>query len=86
MMDVFEDGMQSVRMTYYPPCPEPDLVIGLTPHSDAAGITILLQVNEVEGLEVKKDGAWIPVNFLPEAFVVNVGDILEVRPLVLLKF
>ncbi|KAK1420377.1 hypothetical protein QVD17_21920 [Tagetes erecta] len=78
MIDVFEDGMQSVRMTYYPPCPEPDLVIGLTPHSDAAGITILLQVTEVEGLEVKKDGVWIPVNFLPDAFVVNVGDILEI--------
>ncbi|MFS7931481.1 putative thebaine 6-O-demethylase [Helianthus anomalus] len=80
MIDVFEDGMQSVRMTYYPPCPKPDLVIGLTPHSDAAGVTILLQVNEVEGLEVKKDGVWLPVNFLPDAFVVNIGDILEVRP------
>ena len=80
MTDVFDDGMQSVRMTYYPPCPQPDLVIGGTPHSDAAGITILLQVNDVEGLQVKRDGVWIPVNFLPDAFVVNVGDILEVRP------
>ncbi|XP_071715208.1 oxoglutarate-dependent flavonoid 7-O-demethylase 1-like [Rutidosis leptorrhynchoides] len=78
MIDVFDDGMQSVRMTYYPPCPQPDLVIGLTPHSDAAGITILLQVNDVEGLQVKKDGVWIPVSFLPDAFVVNVGDILEI--------
>ncbi|KAL4563431.1 hypothetical protein LXL04_027473 [Taraxacum kok-saghyz] len=76
--DIFEDGMQSVRMTYYPPCPEPDLVIGLTPHSDASGITILLQVNDVDGLQVKKDGVWIPVSFLPDALVVNVGDILEV--------
>ncbi|XP_076885344.1 oxoglutarate-dependent flavonoid 7-O-demethylase 1-like [Bidens hawaiensis] len=78
MIDVFEDGMQSIRMTYYPPFPEPDLVIGLTPHSDAAGITILLQVTDVEGLQVKKDGVWIPVNFLPDAFVVNIGDILEI--------
>ncbi|KAI7734006.1 hypothetical protein M8C21_017907, partial [Ambrosia artemisiifolia] len=78
MLDIFEDGMQSVRMTYYPPCPQPDLVVGLTPHSDAAGITILLQVNDIEGLQVKKDGLWIPVNFLPDAFVVNVGDILEI--------
>ncbi|KVH89419.1 Non-heme dioxygenase N-terminal domain-containing protein [Cynara cardunculus var. scolymus] len=78
MLETFEDGMQSVRMTYYPPCPQPDLVIGLTPHSDAAGITILLQVNDVEGLQVKKDGVWLPVSFLPDAFVVNVGDILEI--------
>ncbi|KVH89441.1 codeine O-demethylase-like [Cynara cardunculus var. scolymus] len=78
MFEIFEDGMQSVRMTYYPPCPQPDLVIGLTPHSDAAGITILLQVNDVDGLQVKKDGIWIPVNFRPDAFIVNVGDILEI--------
>ncbi|XP_059669337.1 oxoglutarate-dependent flavonoid 7-O-demethylase 1-like [Cornus florida] len=76
--EMFENGMQSVRMTYYPPCPQPELVIGLTPHSDASGITILLQVNGVEGFEVKKDGVWIPVNFLPDSFVVNVGDILEI--------
>ncbi|KAI3824535.1 hypothetical protein L1987_05997 [Smallanthus sonchifolius] len=78
MFNIFDDGMQSMRMTYYPPCPQPDLVVGLTPHSDAAGITILLQVNNVEGLQVKKDGMWIPVDFLPDAFVVNVGDILEI--------
>lgn len=79
MVDIFEDGIQSVRMNYYPRCPQPDLVIGLTPHSDATGITILLQVNDVDGLQVKKDGVWIPVNFLPDALVVNIGDILEVR-------
>nr|GEZ96411.1 codeine O-demethylase-like [Tanacetum cinerariifolium] len=103
MLDVFEDGMQSVRMTYYPPCPQPDLVIGLTPHSDGSAITVLLQVSDIEdlvigltphsdgsaitvllqvsdieGLQVKKDGTWIPVNFLPDAFVINVGDALEV--------
>ncbi|KAK1420378.1 hypothetical protein QVD17_21921 [Tagetes erecta] len=78
MIDVFDDGMQSIRMTYYPPCPQPDRVVGLTPHSDASGLTILLQVNEVGGLQVKKDGLWIPVDFLPDAFVVNIGDILEI--------
>lgn len=78
MEELFEDGMQSVRMTYYPPCPQPQLVVGLTPHSDASGITILHEVNGVEGLQIKKDGVWIPVHFLPGAFVVNVGDIMEV--------
>ncbi|KAG5029301.1 Codeine O-demethylase [Glycine soja] len=78
VMEIFDDGMQSVRMTYYPPCPKPELVVGLTPHSDASGITILHQVNGVEGLEIKKGGVWIPVTFLPDAFVVNVGDIMEI--------
>ncbi|CAA3027741.1 codeine O-demethylase-like [Olea europaea var. sylvestris] len=76
--EMFDDGMQAVRITYYPPCLRPEKVIGLTPHSDGSGLTILLQVNGVEGLQVKKDGVWMPVKFLPDAFVVNLGDILEI--------
>ncbi|PIN04046.1 Iron/ascorbate family oxidoreductase [Handroanthus impetiginosus] len=76
--EIFENGMQSVRMTYYPPCPQPNKVIGLTPHSDVSGITILLQVNGVGGFQVKKDGIWMPVEILPDAFVVNLGDIIEI--------
>ncbi|KAK6917265.1 Isopenicillin N synthase-like, Fe(2+) 2OG dioxygenase domain [Dillenia turbinata] len=78
MVDMFEDGMQAVRMTYYPPCPQPERTVGFSPHSDSTGITILLQVNQVEGLQLKKDGIWIPLQPLQDSFVVNVGDILEV--------
>ncbi|KAK7331429.1 hypothetical protein VNO77_25654 [Canavalia gladiata] len=76
--EVFEDGTQSIRMTYYPPCPQPELVMGLTAHSDATGITILNQVNGVHGLQIKKDGIWIPANVSSDALIVNVGDILEI--------
>lgn len=76
-LEVFEDGLQALRMGYYPPCSQPELAVGLSPHSDATGITILYQLNGVNGLEVKKDGLWVPVNVLPDAFVVNVGDFLE---------
>lgn len=76
--NMFDDGNQSIRMTYYPPCPQPEFVDGINPHSDGSGITILNQLNGVEGLEIKKDGVWIPVTFLPDAFVVNIGDIMEV--------
>ncbi|WZZ18817.1 hypothetical protein YC2023_111906 [Brassica napus] len=77
--DLFGDDMlQSMRMNYYPPCPDPHQVIGLTPHSDAVALTILLQVNEVEGLQIKKDGKWVSIKPLPNAFIVNVGDILEI--------
>ncbi|CAA7056682.1 unnamed protein product [Microthlaspi erraticum] len=80
MLKLFDDvdSIQSMRMNYYPPCPQPDKVIGLTPHSDAVGLTILLQVNEVEGLQIKKDGKWVPVIPLPNAFIVNIGDVLEI--------
>ena len=76
--NLFEDGLQAMRMNYYPPCPQPETVIGLTPHSDAIGLTVLLQINEMDGLQVKNDGIWVPVKPLPDAFIVNIGDILEV--------
>lgn len=76
--NLFGKGMQSVRMNYYPPCPQPELVMGLCPHSDACALAILLQVNETDGLQIRKDGIWIPVLPLPNAFIVNVGDSLEI--------
>ncbi|KAF8008403.1 hypothetical protein BT93_K2169 [Corymbia citriodora subsp. variegata] len=78
MIEQFEEGLQGIRMNYYPPCPRPELVIGITPHSDAVGLTILLQVNEVDGLQVRKEGKWVPIKPLSNAFIVNVGDILEI--------
>ncbi|KAK3431073.1 hypothetical protein EUGRSUZ_E02878 [Eucalyptus grandis] len=78
LKELFDDGFQTMRMTYYPPCPRPELVVGLTPHSDANGITILNQINDVDGFQIKKDGVWIPIHILPRAFVVNVGDIMEI--------
>ncbi|GMH19420.1 hypothetical protein Nepgr_021261 [Nepenthes gracilis] len=78
MRVLFEEGKQEMRMSYYPPCPQPDQVMGLTAHSDAVGITILYQTNEVAGLQVKKDGRWVLVEPLPKAFIVNIGDILEI--------
>ncbi|KAK8602107.1 hypothetical protein V6N13_058240 [Hibiscus sabdariffa] len=75
---LFEEGLQATRMNYYPPCPEPELAIGLSAHSDPVGLTILLQINEMEGLQVKKDGAWVPIKPLENAFIVNIGDIMEI--------
>ncbi|KAK1262711.1 S-norcoclaurine synthase 1 [Acorus gramineus] len=78
LIDKFKDGMQSARINYYPPCPQPDKALGLSPHSDASGLTILLQINEVQGLQIMKDGNWVPVTPLPDSFVVNVGDVIEI--------
>ncbi|WJX57960.1 hypothetical protein P8452_43464 [Trifolium repens] len=78
ILDFFEDGVQSMRMNYYPPCPQPEQVIGLNPHSDVAALTILLQVNEMDGLQIRKDGMWIPIKPLSDAFVINIGDMFEI--------
>ncbi|GLT50664.1 hypothetical protein SLA2020_241340 [Shorea laevis] len=74
----FTDGVQTMRMNYYPPCPEPEMAIGFTPHSDAVALTILFQLNQTEGLQIRKDGRWVPIKPLPNAFVVNIGDIMEI--------
>ncbi|KAL3345033.1 hypothetical protein AABB24_024139 [Solanum stoloniferum] len=78
MRDLFSDGVQSIRMNYYPPCPAPEKTIGLSPHSDADALTVLFQLNETEGLQVRKDGVWVPVKPLPNALIVNIGDIMEI--------
>ncbi|KAE8726236.1 Thebaine 6-O-demethylase [Hibiscus syriacus] len=78
MRVLFEEGQQSMRMNYYPPCPQPELAIGLKSHSDTLGLTILLQLNEVEGLQIRKNGVWVPIKPLPNAFVINIGDIIEI--------
>ncbi|XP_057966807.1 protein SRG1-like isoform X5 [Malania oleifera] len=77
MKELFEDGGQSMRMNYYPACPQPEQVNGISPHSDATGLTILLQLNEVEGLQIRKDGMWVPLKPVSGAFIVNIGDVLE---------
>lgn len=79
LTDMFIDGLQSMRMNYYPACRQTNKVLGLSPHSDAVGLTLLLQVNQVQGLQIKKNGAWMPIKPLPGAFIVNIGDILEVN-------
>ncbi|KAL5544915.1 hypothetical protein UlMin_008699 [Ulmus minor] len=67
----------SMRMIYYPQCPKPELVLGCSPHSDPGSITLLLQSDDVVGLQIKHKGGWVPVTPIPNAFVVNVADALE---------
>lgn len=73
----FEDGSQLMVANYYPPCPEPDLTLGMPPHSDYGFLTLLLQ-DDVEGLQIHHQQRWLTVDPIPDAIVVNVGDHLEV--------
>ncbi|KAF8040198.1 hypothetical protein BT93_B2432 [Corymbia citriodora subsp. variegata] len=62
---------------YYPYCPQPDLTVGLTSHTDPGVITLLLQ-DQVGGLQVKHGDEWVDVAPVPGALVVNIGDILQI--------
>ncbi|XP_042506743.1 1-aminocyclopropane-1-carboxylate oxidase 5-like [Macadamia integrifolia] len=66
------------KVSHYPPCPRPDLVNGLRAHTDAGGIILLFQDDEVKGLQILKDGEWIDVETIPNAIVINTGDQIEV--------
>lgn len=68
---------QHMAINYYPPCPEPELTYGLPAHADPNAITVLLQ-NEVPGLQVLNDAKWITVNPVPNTFIVNIGDQIQV--------
>lgn len=61
---------------YYPPCPEPELTMGTSKHSDPDFLTILLQ-DQIGGLQVLYENQWIDVPPVPGALVVNIGDLLQ---------
>ena len=75
----FEDQTTLIRVNHYPPCPSPDLALGVGQHQDAVALTILAQ-DDVEGLEVKRktDGEWILVKPTPNAYIINIADIIQV--------
>ena len=55
--------------------------MGLPEHNDLGSIGVLLQVEGVTGLQVIKDGKWLPVDPVPNAFVVNLADQIQVAAL-----
>ncbi|KAL0315522.1 UNVERIFIED_CONTAM: Codeine O-demethylase [Sesamum radiatum] len=73
-----ERSTMAARFNYYPPCARVDVVVGLKPHTDASMLTILLQDEQVEGLQLLKDSQWFCVPTMPYALLVMVGDQLEI--------
>ncbi|EER87904.1 hypothetical protein BDA96_10G058700 [Sorghum bicolor] len=68
---------QNITISYYSPCPQPDLVLGLQSHSDMGAMTLLIQ-DDVGGLEVLKDGMWIAVPALRDGILVILADQTEI--------
>ena len=52
---IFEKHTQLMDIMYYPPCLKLDITLGTPRHSDARGITVLMQ-GEVSGLQVLRNG------------------------------
>ncbi|KAJ0914293.1 putative flavanone 3-dioxygenase [Helianthus annuus] len=73
-----DSGFQIFVANLYPPCPQPELAIGLPPHSDHGLLTLLIN-NGVSGLQIKHKGKWFHVNNdIPSSFLVNTADQLQI--------
>ncbi|CAM8984710.1 unnamed protein product [Rhodiola kirilowii] len=79
----FKGACAALQMNSYPACPDPDRAMGLAAHTDSSLLTILYQ-NKTTGLQVLHEGhagqdsRWVTVPPIPNAFVVNVGDLLHI--------
>jgi isopenicillin N synthase-like dioxygenase len=77
------DHTSFLRLNYYPvddplageAADRADL--GIHHHTDAGALTLLLQ-DQVSGLQVYREGMWHNVRPLAGAFVINIGDMVQV--------
>ncbi len=74
----FKEPQYKLRMTHYPQQPDaPDDEFGIAPHTDTSFLT-LLAPNDVPGLSIRTQGGrWIDAPAIPDAFVVNGGQLLQ---------
>lgn len=81
------DHTSFVRLNHYPladPLADDEAAattdlgdMALHHHTDAGALTVLLQ-DEVGGLQVRHGDGWIDVEPIPDAFVINTGDMMQV--------
>jgi len=84
--DFENDHTGFIRLNYYPvkePLAQSNIEnmpvadLGVHHHTDAGALTVLMQ-DDVGGLQVFKDGFWHDIPPVPDAFVINTGDMMQV--------
>jgi isopenicillin N synthase-like dioxygenase len=79
-----------LRLNYYPQLPdttslenlngesdEKNKPLGISEHTDAGALTILAQ-DDVASLQVLRDGKWTTIEPEKNAFIINIGDMIQV--------
>lgn len=77
---MFTHQSSMLKLNHYPPQESPTSVsnIGVVPHTDSGGFTILWQ-DENGGLEIQsKSGEWVLAPPIPETFVINLGNTMQI--------
>ncbi|XP_057527425.1 flavonol synthase/flavanone 3-hydroxylase-like isoform X1 [Amaranthus tricolor] len=70
----------NVRINYYPPCPNPKSTMGISAHTDATVLTVLMEFGASGGLQVmhKHKKVWMNVPWATGELLVSAGDVLEI--------
>src|SRR6266481_3587401 len=77
---LFRAPNSRLKLNHYPPqdAPEQDNDIGVVPHADSGGFTILWQ-DDSGGLEVQsKSGEWVGAPPIDDTFVINLGAVMQI--------
>lgn len=79
--DVFDEAFELpstlIKIVRYPGLSDPEPKQGVGAHRDGGVLTLLLVEPGKGGLQVEHEGEWIDAPQVPGAFVVNIGELLE---------
>lgn len=73
----FADPATLIKIVRYPGTTAPEPQQGVGAHRDSGVLTLLWVEPGKGGLQVERDGAWVDAPPLDDAFVVNIGEMLE---------
>lgn len=77
---LFDSSITRLKLNHYPPQDNPQHVsnIGVVPHADSGGFTILWQ-DDNGGLEIEsKSGEWVVAPPVSGSFIINLGKIMQI--------
>lgn len=78
LQNAFNKSLTNMTLLHYPPMGKSQGGFGIHPHKDTDAFTILYP-DPVGGLQVRhRDGSWLDAKPPVGAFIVNIGDMIEV--------